>query len=270
VKEASRTSKNRTATGAGEAFEALLDIIRRLRAPDGCPWDRVQTLQSLKTYCIEEAYEVVQAIEDGDREELREELGDLLMQVVFQADLAADEGAFDIAGVCNGAVKKLIDRHPHVFGDKKAKDAAEVLDRWEKYKRREGRGVLSGVPRHLPALMMALRMSEKVSHVGFDWPDETGAIEKLDEEILELKEALAGKDDKAVEEELGDVLFTVANVARMRGVNPEEALRRMMERFKRRFEYVEAELAKKGEGVKGTPLPTLETLWEDAKRFAQE
>lgn len=253
--------------GAGEAFESLLAVIRRLRAPDGCPWDRIQTLQSLKTYCVEEAYEVVQAIEDGDRTELCEELGDLLMQVVFQADIAADEGAFDVADVCRKAASKLTDRHPHVFGEAKVRDVEEVVGRWEEYKRKEGKGVLAGVPRHLPALMMALRMSEKVSRVGFDWPEEKGVLDKLDEEVAELKAAVESGDDHAVEEEMGDLLFTVANIARIRDLNPEEALRKMMDRFKRRFEHVEAGLAEKGEAVSDTPLPTLDALWEEAKRL---
>lgn len=256
---------DRPGSTAGEAFEALVAIIQKLRAPDGCPWDRIQTLQSLKTYCIEEAYEVVQAIEDGDRAELCEELGDLLMQVVFQADIAADEGEFDVADVCDRAVRKLTDRHPHVFGDGKAKDAEEVLDRWEKYKRREGRGVLSGVPSHLPALMMALRVSEKVSRVGFDWPDIQGVMDKIDEEVAELKAAVEIGDEHGIEEELGDLLFTLANLARLKELNPEESLRKMMERFKRRFEFVEARCDEAGNDVSGTPLPALDVLWEQAK-----
>jgi len=248
-----------------DAFNALVEVMRRLRAPDGCPWDRVQTLETLKTYCIEEAYEVVQAIEDGDRDELCEELGDLMMQIVFQSGITEDEGGFDISDVCRGAADKLVSRHPHVFGDHKAKDADEVLSRWETYKRKEGKGVLAGVPGQLPALLMALRVSQKVGRVGFDWPDESGAIDKMDEEVAELKEALRSGDDRAVEEEIGDVLFTVANLARIKGLDPEESLRKMLARFKDRFEHIEARLAESGEEVSGTPLPTLDALWEEAK-----
>ncbi len=252
-------------TDLGDAFEALVEVMRRLRAPDGCPWDREQTLETLRTYVIEEAYEVVQAIEDRDMAALREELGDLLMQVVFQAGLAEDKGHFDIREVCRAAVRKLIARHPHVFGDEKARDASEVLQRWEGYKRAEGKGVLDGVPRHLPALLMALRVSEKAARVGFDWPDLSGVVAKLDEEVAELKSALASDDAEAIEEEVGDVLFAVANVARMKGLDPEMALRRMIERFRRRFAHIEAALAREGREVAQTPLPTLDALWEEAK-----
>ncbi len=255
----------RNPSGPGEAFEALVEVMRRLRAPDGCPWDREQTLETLRTYVIEEAYEVVQAIEEGDMDALREELGDLLMQVVFQAGLTGDQGQFDIADVCRASARKLIARHPHVFGDRQAKDAGEVLSRWEGYKRAEGKGVLDGVPRRLPALLMALRVSEKASRVGFDWPDLPGVLAKLDEEVGELKEALASGDTDAIEEEVGDVLFVVANVARLKGLDPEAALRRMIERFRARFSAIEAALAREGREVSGTPLGTLDALWEEAK-----
>jgi len=251
---------------AGESFEQLVEVIRRLRAPDGCPWDREQTLQSLKTYVVEEAYEVVQAVEKGDTEEHREELGDLMMQVVFQARIAEEEGRFSIADVASQQAEKLKSRHPHVFGDVKVKDSGEVLVRWEAQKLKEGRGVLSGLPASLPALMMALRMSEKVGHVGFDWPDTASVMSKLDEEVAELKVALAEGDMAAVEQELGDVLFTVANVARKAKINPEEALRKMLARFKARFDHIEARLTDEGKSVADTPMPALDVLWEEAKR----
>lgn len=263
-------SSEETPHGTGDAFEALVEVMRRLRAPDGCPWDREQTLETLRTYVIEEAYEVVQAIEDGDTAALREELGDLLMQVVFQAGLTEDQGQFDIADVCRASARKLIARHPHVFGDHKAKDASEVLSRWEGYKRAEGKGVLDGVPRRLPALLMALRVSEKASRVGFDWPDLSGVLAKLDEEVGELREALASGDADAVEEEIGDVLFVVANVARLKGLDPEAALRRMIERFRARFSMIEAALSREGREVSKTPLGTLDALWEEAKAASRE
>jgi MazG family protein len=251
----------------GEAFEALVAVIARLRAPDGCPWDRAQTLQTLKTYAIEEAYEVVEAIDHGDPHTHCEELGDLLLQVVLQARVAEEQGSFDVAAVCDAETEKLIRRHPHVLGDDRgAEDADEVQDRWEGYKRREGKGVLSGVPRTLPALLMALRMSEKVRSVGFDWPDLNGALDKMDEEVGELKAAIRAGDKAAVESEVGDVLFTVANLARIHKIDPEEALRGMLARFRRRFEYIERTLASRGEAVAGQPLKTLDALWEEAKR----
>lgn len=254
----------------GRSFEALVEVMRRLRAPDGCPWDREQTFESLRTYVIEEAYEVVQAIEDGQMASLREELGDLLMQVVFLAGLAEDRGLFDVGDVCRASVEKLVARHPHVFGGLKARDAAEVLSRWEGYKRAEGKGLLDGVPRHLPALLAALRVSEKASRVGFDWPDLSGVVAKVDEEVAELKEALDSGDLDAIEEEVGDVLFAVANIARLKGLDPETALRRMIERFRERFSHVEAALAREGRDVAGTPLPSLEALWEQAKARHRE
>ncbi len=251
----------------GEAFVEFVDVMRRLRAPDGCPWDRAQTLETLKTYVIEEAYEVLEAIDTGRPELLKEELGDLLLQVLFQAQILAEQGSFDIADVCRGTVRKLVSRHPHVFGaEAKAVDADEVLNRWEGYKRKEGRGVLAGVPNTLPALLMALRVSEKVRSVGFDWPDIQGAIDKLDEEVAELKAAIAGGDKAEIRSELGDVLFTVANLARIQSIDPEEALRGMLARFKARFEHIERRLAEQGLQVAGTPLSTLDMLWEEAKR----
>jgi MazG family protein len=250
----------------GEAFASLVEVLRRLRAPDGCPWDREQTLGTLKTYLIEESYEVVQAIDDGDVAELKEELGDVLMQVVFQARILQEEGRGDIAEVCRAAAAKLIRRHPHVFGDARVADSREVLRKWEGAKRQEGKGLLSGVPSSLPALLMALRVSDKVDRVGFDWPDPAGVMDKLDSEVRELKDAVASGDRAAIESEIGDVLFTVANVSRKLGIDPEEALRRMIHRFRARFAHVEARLAAEGREVEGTPMPTLDALWEEAKK----
>ncbi len=250
----------------GPAFEAMVEVMRRLRAPDGCPWDRAQTLKTLKTYVIEEAYEVLEAIDDGQPASLREELGDLLLQVVFQARVMEEAGEFNIADVCDAAVAKLVSRHPHVFGDEeKATSAADVLSRWEVYKRREGRGLLDGVPQSLPALLMALRISDKVRNVGFDWPDTQGAVDKLDEEVAEFKEAIASEDLARIEDEMGDLLFSVANLARNFRLNPEESLRRMLLRFRSRFQHIESELVAQGKTLDGQSLQTLDALWEDAK-----
>lgn len=256
----------------GSGFLALVDVMRRLRAPDGCPWDREQTLEKLKTYVIEEAYEVLEAIDDGRPEVLREELGDLALQVIFQAQIMSEQGHFDADDVFREEARKLVGRHPHVFGEDKAKDADDVLRRWEGYKKKEkaGRGLLAGVPGNLPALLMALRISEKVRNVGFDWPDANGAVEKLDEEVGELKAAIASGDAAEVERELGDVLFTVANLARMHRINPEESLRKMLGRFRARFEYMEKALAGQGKDVHGTPLADLDVLWNEAKRGERE
>ena len=249
-------------------FQALCEVIERLRGPEGCPWDKVQTLESVRTYVLEEAYEVVEAIDEKDMAKVKEELGDLLIQVIFLAQLCMDKGGFGIREVCEAATKKLVSRHPHVFGDRKARDAQEVLKRWEEYKRQEGRGLLDGVPKSLPALLMALRVSEKASRVGFDWPDVEGVWAKVMEEIGELKEAMDRKDNQLIEAELGDVLFAIANIARKVGVDPETALRLMLLRFKKRFKYLEEEARRLGKDLSDMPLETLDSLWEEAKRSA--
>jgi tetrapyrrole methylase family protein/MazG family protein len=255
-------------SGAPEKFYALCEVIERLRSPDGCPWDRVQTLESVRTYVLEEAHEVVEAIDEGAMEKVKEELGDLLIQVIFLAQLCMDNGAFGIGEVCEGATKKLVSRHPHVFGARKAKDAQEVLRRWEEYKRQEGKGLLDGVPKSLPALLMALRVSEKASRVGFDWQDVEGVWAKLTEEIGELREAMDRKDSQMIEAEIGDVLFAVANIARKFGIDPETALRLMLLRFKKRFKHLEEEARRLGKDLSDMPLETLDSLWEEAKRSA--
>jgi tetrapyrrole methylase family protein/MazG family protein/ATP diphosphatase len=248
--------------------------MRRLLAPDGCPWDREQTFETLRRYAIEEACEVVDAIDSGDRKALREELGDLLLQVVFQAELARREESFGIDDVVSGIVDKLVHRHPHVFGDMDAKDADEVLQNWEKLKaiEKKGRGLLGGVPRSLPALIRAQRVGEKVARVGFDWEDARGSRAKVNEELGELDAALAAKDQAAIEEELGDVLFALVNLARHAEVDAEGALRKTVDKFTRRFSHVEKRVVEKhgGWGEPGKkheklPLATLDVYWEEAK-----
>jgi tetrapyrrole methylase family protein/MazG family protein/ATP diphosphatase len=247
--------------------------MRRLLADDGCPWDREQSFESLRKYVLEEACEVIDAIESKDRAALREELGDLLLQVVFQAELGRREGTFAIDDVVAGIVEKLVTRHPHVFGDLEANDADEVLRNWEMLKAKEkaGRGILGGVPKSLPALTRAQRIGEKVARVGFDWADEAGSFAKVKEEIGELEAALAAGDSSAVEEELGDALFALVNLSRHAKVDAEGALRRTIEKFTRRFGHVEARVNEVhggfGEPGKGTlPLATLDGYWEEAKR----
>jgi MazG family protein len=257
----------------GATIVRLVGVMRRLLADDGCPWDREQSFESLRKYVLEEACEVIDAIESKDRAALREELGDLLLQVVFQAELGRREGTFAIDDVVAGIVEKLVTRHPHVFGDLEANDADEVLRNWEMLKAKEkaGRGILGGVPKSLPALTRAQRIGEKVARVGFDWADEAGSFAKVKEEIGELEAALAAGDSSAVEEELGDALFALVNLSRHAKVDAEGALRRTIEKFTRRFGHVEARVNEVhggfGEPGKGTlPLATLDGYWEEAKR----
>ena len=248
--------------------------MQRLLADDGCPWDREQSFESLRKYVLEEACEVIDAIEGGDRAQMKEELGDLLLQVVFQAELARREGAFAIDDVVSGIVEKLVTRHPHVFGDLEAKDAEEVLRNWEMLKAKEkaGRGILGGVPKSLPALTRAQRIGEKVSRVGFDWADERGSFAKVEEEVAELRVAIDAKDAAAIEEELGDALFALVNLSRHANVDAEGALRRTIDKFTRRFSHVESRVKEChgsfGEPGRGTlPLEVLDGYWEEAKRI---
>src|SRR5512132_3313204 len=237
---------------ATDALERLLGIMERLRGPDGCPWDREQTLRTLRPYVLEETYEVLEAIDSGDAREHCEELGDLLLQIVFQAQLAKEESKFDFADVAEAISSKLVSRHPHVFGDAKVKDAEGVLRQWAALKREEkkakggGQSVLEGVPREMPALARADRLTEKASRVGFDWPDAQGARAKLDEELRELDQAIAGGDRLEIEHELGDALFSLANLARKLSIAPEEALRGAVRRFIERFEHIERRLEQAG------------------------
>jgi MazG family protein len=261
---------------AQDAIERLLGIMERLRGPGGCPWDREQTLRSLRPYVLEETYEVLEAIDGGDPAEHREELGDLLLQIVFQAQLAKEERAFDFADVANAISDKLVSRHPHVFGNATATDADAVLRQWAALKREEkkakGRGesVLEGVPREMPALARADRLTEKASRVGFDWPDPGGAREKLDEELGELDQAVEAGDRDAIEHELGDVLFAAANLSRKLGVPPEEALRGTVARFVSRFGHVERELARRGVPHGQATLAEMDALWDEAKSLEHQ
>ena len=256
----------------GATLVRLVGVMRRLLAPNGCPWDREQSLETLRKYVLEEACEVIDAIDSGNREALREELGDLLLQVVFQAELLRKEGRFAIDDVVAGIVDKLVSRHPHVFGDVKADTAAEVLTNWEKIKAKEkqGRGILGGVPRSLPALVRAQRIGEKVSRVGFDWEDDRGSMEKVREELGELERAIASGDADAKEDELGDTLFALVNLARHLEVDAEGAPRRTIDKFTKRFAHVETRVRENHGGWGDTgkaklPLETLDRYWEEAK-----
>lgn len=244
----------------------------RLRGPDGCPWDREQTLQTLRPYVLEETYEVLEAMESGDAREHCEELGDLLLQIVFQAQLTSETGAFDFADVADAISNKLVSRHPHVFGDAQVHDAEAVMKQWVALKQKEkaakggGKSVLEGVPRELPALARADRLTEKASRIGFDWPDATGARLKVDEELAELDAAIASGDRRHVEDELGDVLFAVANLGRKLGLPPEEALRGAVGRFIARFQYIEQELQRRGVATGEASLEEMDRLWDAAKK----
>lgn len=253
-----------------KSFEDLVSLMKTLRAPGGCPWDREQTLASLKPFVIEEAYEVVDAIDRGDMEGLREEVGDHLLEAVFVAQIAAEEGHFTIDDSITAIHDKLVRRHPHVFADVKAETADQVVTNWEKLKneerKAEEKSLLSGVPASLPALLKASRLTEKAARVGFDWERIDDIFEKIDEEVRELRQAIEGSDRGEIEHELGDLLFTVANIARRLEMNPEEALQAANRRFKSRFEHVETELRKQDRSFDDSSLAEMEELWQDAKR----
>ena len=261
----------------GATVSRLVGVMRRLLSPEGCPWDREQTFETLRKYVLEEACEVIDAIESGDRKALQEELGDLLLQVIFQAELGRREGAFGIDDVVSGIVEKLVSRHPHVFGDLDAKTADEVLRNWERIKAKEkkDRGLLAGVPRSLPALVRAQRIGEKVERVGFDWADARGSRAKVAEEIHELDRAIESGDADAIEEEMGDVMFALVNLSRHVKVDAEGSLRRTIDKFTRRFAHVEARVKTEhggwggptasGEDPQKLPLDVLDRYWEEAK-----
>lgn len=260
----------------GQTYPSLIAIMRRLLAPDGCPWDREQSYESLRKYVLEEACEVIDAVDSGDREALKDELGDLLLQVVFMGELARAEGAFGPDDVVRAIVEKLVRRHPHVFGETRVSGSQEVLSNWEKIKTTEygDRGLLAGLPRSFPALARAQRMSEKVSRVGFDWPDARGSRDKVSEELGELDEAVHGGSRERIESELGDVLFALVNFARHQGLDAERALRGTSDKFARRFAHVEQRVKQEhggfprddqGKPTSGLPLETLDGYWNEAK-----
>ncbi len=250
-----------------DPFRELVAVIARLRGPDGCPWDREQTFVSLRPYLLEETYEILEALDDEDFARLKEELGDLLMHIVFQAQIAREEGLFDIDDVLRTINEKLIRRHPHVFGDVEVEGTREVLENWEKIKLGEGeKTLLGGVPRSLPALLRAFRVQEKASGVGFDWKRDRDVIAKITEEIKELRAAKRSQDKEKIADEFGDLLFSIVNLSRFWGVSPEEALRRTTEKFIRRFAYIEAELNKRGSDPGSASLEEMDDLWEEAKK----
>jgi tetrapyrrole methylase family protein / MazG family protein len=280
---------------AGQWFGKLVALQARLRAPGGCPWDREQTHESLRKFLVEETYEVLDAMESGDPQKFFSELGDLLLQVVFHAILAEEGGQFTISDVIESVHTKMVRRHPHVFGNAKAKTSADVLRNWEQLKAAEraeavsaeGKGpaadmvpspdsILGGVPRSLPAVLEAYQLTRRASHVGFDWEDIGGVLNKLDEEMREVRilvpeEAGNGKElspEPRMEEELGDLFFAAVNVARFLGVDPEIALKKANRKFKRRFAWMESAAAREGHGFADLPRDRMEELWNESK--AQE
>ena len=255
------------------AMQRLLGIMDKLRDPGGCPWDREQTLRTLTPYLLEEAHEVIEAIEAGDAAHHKEELGDLLFQVVFQARIAREEGKFDFAGVCDAIGEKLTRRHPHVFGEVTVSGSREVVKNWEKIKADERkekgqapRSAIGGVPVSLPALVRGERMTEKAGAVGFDWPDAASVLAKVREELAELEEAMASGQREKIEHELGDLLFAAANLGRWVKVHPEEALRGTLRRFEARFHYVEDRLRERGRSPRESDLAEMDALWNEAKK----
>ncbi len=258
------------------SFDELISVMARLRAPGGCPWDAEQTYMSLSQYLLEEAYETFDAIQEseqtGDTTNLREELGDLLLQVVFHSTIGTERGDFTIDDVAAGITQKLILRHPHVFGNEKFERAEDVLNNWDTLKANERKAsgkaektresILDEVPVHFPALLEALKVSKKAAKVGFDWENNEQVFEKIEEEIAELKEA-AGVEQ--IEEEIGDLLFAVVNLARRLDIEPETALKRTNRKFRRRFKYIEKELHASGDSIENANLKTMDDLWNASK-----
>jgi XTP/dITP diphosphohydrolase len=246
-----------------EAFERLLTIMDELR--EKCPWDMKQTLESLRHLSIEEVYELGDAILDGNMEEVKKELGDLFLHLVFYSRIASETEAFDVADVLNSICEKLISRHPHIYGDVEVKDEAEVLSNWEKLKLKEGKkSVLEGVPRSLPAMVKAQRIQDKAKGVGFDWDNADQVWEKVLEELNEFKEAKTKEDQ---EEEFGDLLFSLINYARFKGIHPEDALEKTNKKFIYRFQYLETESAKDGKQMGEMTLNEMDEYWNRAKRI---
>jgi tetrapyrrole methylase family protein / MazG family protein len=245
-------------------FEHLLVVMKRLRAE--CPWDRAQTHDSIKGHTIEEAFEVVEAIDHKQYDELKSELGDLLLHVVFHAEIAEGDGRFTIDDVLRAIIDKLVRRHPHIFGDVQVRDADDVKKNWEQIKMEEGReSVIDGVPQVLPALLKAHRIQDKASKVGFDWPHRDQVWAKVREEIDELQEAIGGDDQEHIEAEFGDLLFALVNYARFVNVNPEDALRRTINTFSARFRYIEKRLREQGRDIHSSTLEEMDRYWEEAK-----
>lgn len=256
----------------GHLFDQLVEIMAKLRAPDGCPWDREQTFDSIKPYTLEETYEVLQAIDDRDWRGLAEELGDFMLQAVFFAQMAREAGHFTIEDSLTAINEKLIRRHPHIFAHAQADTAAEVKVRWDQIKEQEkkargeaAKGLLEGIPRAMPALVEGQQISSKAAGAGFDWENIHQVADKVREELVELEQARAGQRQDEIEGELGDLLFTIVNLARFLKVDPEQALRRTNAKFRKRFSHVEQGLAARGRTLGDSTIEEMEELWQQAK-----
>jgi MazG family protein len=280
---ARRAASESTRLTAGQWFEKLTAVQARLRAPDGCPWDREQTHASLRTYLIEEAYEVLEALESGDDAKFAEEMGDLLLQIVFHSEIAKEEGRFSVSDVIREVHDKMVRRHPHVFGEKQAKDSAEVLKNWEQIKKEERRAagekngegskqagktgsLLDGVSRALPAALEGFQLTRRAARIGFDWDSVEGVFDKMNEEAGELRQALSAKDASRLEEEMGDLLFAAVNLARFLHIDPEIALKKANTKFSARFRKMEDLASKGGKALAEVPREQMEEFWESAKR----
>ena len=249
-----------------KAIDRLLTIMNELR--EQCPWDRKQTLQSLRHLTIEETYELGDAILDNDLEEVKKELGDLLLHIVFYAKIGSETGDFDIADVANGICEKLISRHPHIYGDVAVEDEEDVKRNWENLKLKEGKkSVLEGVPRSLPALVKASRIQDKVAGVGFDWEEPQQVFEKLQEELAELQEEVEARDQEKIEAEFGDVMFSMINYARFLKVDAESALERTNKKFIKRFQYLEQKAKENNKALRDMTLREMDVFWEEAKKL---
>lgn len=260
---------------SGEKFAELVRVMARLRAPGGCPWDRKQSFDTIKSYLLEETYEVMDAIDQRDWRALAGELGDLLLQPVFFAEMAREEKLFTISDALDAINTKLVRRHPHVFADALADTAEDVKQRWDEIKKQEkaeqgavsSDSILDDVPRNLPALMEAEKIGKKAAGVGFEWPDIAGVVDKLREEVEELAGARQSGDQEHIQDEIGDLLFTLVNLARFLKVDPEQALRKTNARFRRRFAHVERQVAVSGKAFSETPLEQMEEFWQEAKKL---
>ena len=249
-------------------FRELLNIMEKLRGEKGCPWDKEQTRESLKPYIVEEAYELLEAIEENDPEKIKEELGDLLFQIVFQSQIARENKEFDMSDIIDKIAKKMVSRHPHVFGNTTCSTSDEVVAQWEVQKKREGKlreSILEGVPETLPSLLRAHRLQKRAAGVGFDWERADDVFKKLDEELKEFKEALGTKNKDMIEDELGDIFFMLVNISRFIGVNPEDAHRKTISKFIHRFRYIEMKAAEQSRTLSDMTLDEMDKLWDEAK-----
>jgi tetrapyrrole methylase family protein/MazG family protein len=257
-------------SSAGKKFEELMNIMAALRAPSGCPWDREQTHATLTPTFIEELYEFIDAVEENDSEMMKEELGDLCLHVAFQAQIAQENNEFTLSEALDGINQKLVRRHPHVFGEVKVENAGQVVENWEQIKKEEKgdtrTSALDGIPRHLPALSKAHKVQRKARKVGFDWDDIEDVLKKVDEEMGELREALRSEDQDAIEDEMGDVLFSVVNVSRFVDVEPEQALHRTVRKFTNRFRKIEERLKEKGISIEDASFEEMDALWDAVKK----